>query len=142
VELLHPRCAGWMSPKDEVAACVRVPDGRGGRAREVRTFPTFTSGLEALVAWLAAKGVIQAVMEAIGQYWKPVWFVLEELGERRGPSTKTRNTRIVQRPAMRSSACRLGHGAVLGSIAGVGSGSRLSSSEVTGPRKAPRAGAG
>ena len=80
MELLHPRCAGLDVAKDEVVACVRVPAGRGGRAQELRTFPTFTSGLEALAAWLAGEGVTQVVMEATGQYWKPVWYVLEEAG--------------------------------------------------------------
>jgi transposase len=78
VELLHLRCAGLDVAKDEVVACVRVPDGQGGRGQEVRTFPTLTSGLEALAGWLAAEGVTQVVMEATGQSWKPVWYVLEE----------------------------------------------------------------
>jgi transposase len=80
VELLVARCAGLDVAKDEVVACVRVPDGRGGRRQEVRTFQTFTSGLEALAGWLAAEAVTQVVMEATGQYWKPVWYVLEEQG--------------------------------------------------------------
>jgi transposase len=80
VELLHPRCAGLDVAKDELVACVRIPDGHGGRRQELRTFPTFTSGLEALAAWLAAEQVTQVVMEATGQYWKPVWYVLEERG--------------------------------------------------------------
>jgi transposase len=78
VELLVARCAGLDVAKDEVVACVRVPAGKGGRRQEVRTYPTFTSGLEALADWLAAEGVTQVVMEATGQYWKPVWQVLEE----------------------------------------------------------------
>src|SRR5215211_9442076 len=45
VELLVARCAGLDVAKDEVVACVRVPDGHGGRGQEVRTFQTFTSGL-------------------------------------------------------------------------------------------------
>ncbi len=80
VELLVPRCAGLDVAKDEVVGCVRAPDGQGGRRQEVRTYPTFTSGLEALAGWLAAEGVTQVVMEATGQYWKPVWHVLEEAG--------------------------------------------------------------
>ena len=80
VELVVPRCAGLDVAKDEVVACVRVPDGRGGRRQEVRTYPTFTLGLEALADWLAAEAVTQVVMEATGQYWKPVWYVLEERG--------------------------------------------------------------
>jgi transposase len=56
VELLVARCAGLDVAKDEVVACVRLPDGCGGRCQEVRTFQTFTSGLEALAAWLAGEG--------------------------------------------------------------------------------------
>ena len=58
-------------------ACVRVPDGRGGRDQEVRTFQSFTSGLEALADWLAGPAVTHAAMEATGVYWKPVWHILE-----------------------------------------------------------------
>ena len=80
MELLVARCAGLDVAKDEVVACVRVPGGQGGRRQEVRTFPTFTSGLEALAGWLVGEGVTRVVMEATGQYWKPVWYVLEERG--------------------------------------------------------------
>jgi transposase len=74
VELVVARCAGLDVAKDEVVACVRVPDGQGGgRRMEVRTYPTFTSGLEALADWLVAEGVTQVVLEATGQYWKPIW---------------------------------------------------------------------
>jgi transposase len=81
VELVVERCSGLDVGKDEVVACVRVPapDGRG-RRQEVRTFATFTAGLEALADWLATEGVTQVVMEATGQYWKPIWYVLEERG--------------------------------------------------------------
>jgi transposase len=72
VELLVERAAALDVGKDEVVGCVRVP-GPGGRGRrqEVRTYPTFTSSLEALADWLGAEGVTQVVMEATGQYWKP-----------------------------------------------------------------------
>ena len=81
MELVVERCSGLDVGKDEVVACVRVPAPAGrARRQEVRTFATFTSGLEALADWLAAEGVTQVVMEATGQYWKPVWYVLEERG--------------------------------------------------------------
>jgi len=80
VELLVTRCAGLDVAKDELVAWVRVPDGHGGRGQEVRTFSTFTAGLEALAGWLAAEAVTQVVMEATGQCWKPIWYVLEEAG--------------------------------------------------------------
>src|SRR5438270_13544809 len=74
------RCVGHDVAKDELVACVRVPGGDGGRRQEIRTYPTFTSGLEGLADWLEAEGVGEVVMEATGQYWKPVWYVLEERG--------------------------------------------------------------
>ena len=80
MELMVERCAGLDVAKDEVVACVRVPADHGGRRQEVRTFPAFSSGLEALADWLRAEGVTQVVMEATGQYWKPCWYVLEEHG--------------------------------------------------------------
>jgi transposase len=80
MQILYERCAGLDIGKDEVVACVRVPDGGGGRHREVRTFGTFTRQLETLAEWLAAEGVNEVVMEATGQYWKPVWYILEERG--------------------------------------------------------------
>jgi transposase len=84
MDLLVERCAGLDVAKREVVACVRTPDpgsGGGGRRRQaIRTFPTFSADLEALADWLAAEGVTQVVMEATGQYWKPIWYVLEERG--------------------------------------------------------------
>jgi transposase len=78
VDLLIERCAGLDVGKREVVACVRTPDGEGGRRSEVRTYDTFTSGLEALADWLGAEGVTEVVMEATGQYWKPIWYLLED----------------------------------------------------------------
>jgi transposase len=78
MDLLYERCAGLDIGKDEVVACVRVPDGSGGRRQEIRTYATFTGRLRALADWLAAEGVTHVVMEATGQYWKPCWYVLEE----------------------------------------------------------------
>ncbi len=46
----------------------------------MRAFGTFTGRLEALADWLGGEGVTHVVMEATGQYWKPVWYVLEDRG--------------------------------------------------------------
>jgi len=77
VETIVSRCAALDVHKDTVMGCVRVPDGQGGRAQEVREFRTFTVGLYALRDWLTSHGVTQVAMEATGVYWKPVWHVLE-----------------------------------------------------------------
>src|SRR3954469_2700669 len=79
MEVIIERCAGLDVGKDEVVGCVRTPAASGrGRSSELRTFLTFTSGLEQLADWLTANGVTEVVMEATGPYWKPIWYVLEE----------------------------------------------------------------
>ena len=81
MDVVVERCAGLDVGKDEVVACVRTPSSSGrGRSSELRTFLTFTSGLEELADWLSANGVVEVVMEATGPYWKPIWYVLEERG--------------------------------------------------------------
>ena len=80
MEVIYERCAGLDVGKDEVVACIRVPDGAGGRRQEVHSYPTFSSGLESLAEWLQDHDVTQVVLEATGQYWKPIWYVLEERG--------------------------------------------------------------
>jgi transposase len=81
VELLVERCAGIDIGKDEIVACVRTPGPGGkGRAKATRSFPSFTSGLEAMADWFTAEGVTEVVMEATGSYWKPLWYLLEEGG--------------------------------------------------------------
>lgn len=80
MDIIAERVAGLDIGKEEVVAAVRTPGQGFKRRQEIRTFPTFTASLEALAEWLAAEGVTQVVMEATGQYWKPVWYVLEGRG--------------------------------------------------------------
>src|SRR5207253_6098669 len=62
--------------KAQVTACVRVP-GDGKRVSQVKQFKTTVPGLLVLADWLRAHGVTHVVMEATGDYWKPIWHVLE-----------------------------------------------------------------
>ena len=80
MDIIAERVAGLDIGKEEVVAAVRTPGQGFKRRQEIRTFPTFTASLQALAEWLAAEGVTQVVMEATGQYWKPVWYVLEGRG--------------------------------------------------------------
>jgi transposase len=81
VDLIVARCAGVDIGKDEVVACVRTPSADGkGRAKQTRSFTSFTSGLEAMAEWFAAEGVTEVVMEATGSYWKAPWYLLEDRG--------------------------------------------------------------
>jgi transposase len=80
MDLLVDRVAGLDVGKNEVVAAVRTPNGSGGRRQEIRTYRTFTPVLKELVPWLGAEGVTEVVMEATGQYWLPIWYVLEDAG--------------------------------------------------------------
>ena len=50
------------------------------RQQETRSFATTRRDLLALADWLRSWGVTKAGMEATGDYWKPVYFVLESRG--------------------------------------------------------------
>jgi transposase len=80
LDTLYEHCAGIDIGKSEVVVCVRTPGERGTRRQQIRTFGAFTGRLAAMADWLAAEGVTHVVMEATGQYWKPVWYLLEERG--------------------------------------------------------------
>lgn len=79
MEVVVARAAALDIGKKTVVACVRTPDGAGSRRQEVRTFETFLGELVALRDWLVAEGVTEVAMEATGSYWKPIWYVLEDL---------------------------------------------------------------
>ncbi len=78
MEVLVERQGALDVHKAQVTACVRVPDGAGGRAQFVEQFQTTVAGLLVMVDWLRAHEVSHVVMEATGDYWKPVWHLLED----------------------------------------------------------------
>jgi transposase len=45
--------------------------------KETRSFETMTNSLLALSDWLAANGVSHVAMESTGDYWKPIYNILE-----------------------------------------------------------------
>jgi transposase len=82
VDVIVERCAGLDVSKADVKACVRVPGKRRGTwHREVRTFATTTSALLGLRAWLSSFRVTAVGMESTGQYWRPVYYLLEDAFE-------------------------------------------------------------
>lgn len=64
--------------KSQITACVRVPEGDGGRRQDVREFQTVTSGLLTLADWLRSYGVTVVGMESTGVYWRAVYYLLED----------------------------------------------------------------
>jgi hypothetical protein len=55
-----------------------MPGVRGRRRQEVRTFASTTRSLLQLRDWLISEQVTVVGMEATGDYWKPVFYLLED----------------------------------------------------------------
>lgn len=77
MDVVHTHCAGLDVHKKTVVAALSVRDGQGAWYRETRTFQTMTCDLLALSDWLTLYGVTQVAMESTGEYWKPVFNILE-----------------------------------------------------------------
>jgi transposase len=77
MQVMHERCAGLDVHKKTVVACVLIPDGQGGWCQETRTFGTMTAELLTLSDWLLACGCTHVAIESTGDYWKPVFNILE-----------------------------------------------------------------
>jgi transposase len=63
--------------KKTVVAAIIVPGEQGDLRKETRTFGTMTSDLLALSDWLLSCSVTHVAMESTGEYWKPVFNILE-----------------------------------------------------------------
>lgn len=81
MDVLIECCAGIDIGKRTVAVTVRTPGGTSGRRQETRTFGTVTRKVLELRDWLIAEGVTVAAMEATSDYWKPVFYLLEDAME-------------------------------------------------------------
>lgn len=86
MEELHPRCAGIDIGKKDAKVCVRIHDpgstGRSGKDRvseTVTTWGSMTDQILALRDHLLAAHVTCVVMEATSDYWKPYYYLLEDL---------------------------------------------------------------
>ena len=80
--LFAERVAGLDIAKAEVEVTLRVPSETtaGRRQQETRTYGTTRRELDSLADWLHCWAVTRAGMEATGEYWKPVFFLLESRG--------------------------------------------------------------
>ena len=82
MDRLIERVAGLDVHKASVKACVRVPAQRPGERQSVtRTFRTTTAGLVLLRDWLASHAVTVVGMESTGVFWKPIYYILEDVVE-------------------------------------------------------------
>jgi transposase len=72
------RCAGLDVHQATVVATVRYP-GERGRTSVTETFGTMAADVAALRDWLQAYGVTHVALESTGVYWKPIYYILEDV---------------------------------------------------------------
>lgn len=72
MEVLHERCCGLDVHKKSITACIITPKGK-----EIRTFTTMTRNLIELVDWVKSNRCSHVAMESTGDYWKPIYNLLE-----------------------------------------------------------------
>jgi transposase len=77
MEILFPRCAGVDIHKRTVVACRVVLTDDGEWLRETRSYGTTSEELLRLADWLAAGGCTHVGLESTGEFWKPVFNLLE-----------------------------------------------------------------
>jgi transposase len=80
MEVIHSRCAGMDIAKRDAKVCIRLAGS--GRRRTVETVTTWgatTRQILALREHLVAERVTCIVMEATSDYWKPFYYLLEDL---------------------------------------------------------------
>lgn len=77
MELTYTYCAGLDVHKKTVVACCMTPGIKGEVNIVTRSFSTITAGVLELSDWLHSQNVQQLVMESTGEYWKPIYNLLE-----------------------------------------------------------------
>lgn len=80
MEVLYSHCAGLDVHKKSVVACRCRTEGKQVE-RELKRFGTTLPELMELVKWLQEWGCSHVGMESTGDYWKPIYNVLEGLFE-------------------------------------------------------------
>lgn len=73
MDIIHRNCAGLDVHKKIVVAAILVE----GRSKDIRSFGTMTADLLELSDWLMSRGVTHVAMESTGEYWKPIFNILE-----------------------------------------------------------------
>src|SRR5712691_13424801 len=80
MDVVFTRCAGLDVHQKSITACRMVPDPTGQEVEgiaELRTFGTMTRDLLTLADWLTEANMTHVAMESPGEYWQPVYNLLE-----------------------------------------------------------------
>lgn len=76
MEVIYKQCCGIDIHKNTLMACVFI----SVRKNEIRQFGTMTDDILQLVKWLRETNCEIVAMESTGNYWKPVFNILEDEG--------------------------------------------------------------
>lgn len=77
MQIVHEQSAGLDVHKKTVVACRMRVGHRGKKERETHTFGTTTPALLELSDWLAEWKLEDVAIESTGEYWKPIYNILE-----------------------------------------------------------------
>lgn len=77
MDILYPNSAGLDVHKKTVVAACWTKGEDGLTKHEVQTFGTITAELLKLSDWLSVRQCTHVAMESTGEYWKPIWNILE-----------------------------------------------------------------
>jgi transposase len=77
MQVVYTRCAGLDVHKKSVVVAARLLSADGTLTTHVRTFGTTTTALLDLIAWLLSLEVTHVAMESTGEFWKPLYNLLE-----------------------------------------------------------------
>lgn len=79
MEIMVERCCGLDVHQKTVVACTLVGTLSTSKPkRKIKTFGTRTFELKLLSSWLKEQRVTTVIMESTGQYWRPIWTILEQ----------------------------------------------------------------
>jgi transposase len=77
MKVMYTRCAGLDVHKKTVVACRMRTSAWGDVDQETKTFGTKTGELLEMSDWIMAWEVSHVAMESTGEYWKPIYNLLE-----------------------------------------------------------------
>lgn len=77
MDVIYAHCAGLDVHKRTVVACQLSVSETGRKTKAIQTFGTTTVELLELSDWLTAGGCTHVALESTGEFWKPIWNILE-----------------------------------------------------------------
>lgn len=77
LKIVYPICCGMDVHKSFVVACIASTNEQGVTTYKSKRFSTFTGDLRQCADWLSENNCKDVRMESTGEYWIPVYNILE-----------------------------------------------------------------